>query len=407
MRRLIVLITAATLCGLAASAQEVSFAQEVSAEKEQGSGKASVEVNATARFDVNPYFPLQKGAGKFDLTFGNTSIYTFIDGEFGKGWSYSISNHWMGVDWSLSSPEDKMTPLYANSLHSDESTWLDWATLTYTLETENAGAWDFTVGKDVMAYALTEYDDNDVDCHFDLSSKFWNENSAYQWGASIGWMAPNECSNLKLQVTSSPYSVHPFYDGKFSTILNYTEERNWWTGMFSVGTTGCYDTSHGYAFELEEGEDAAEEQFEGRWWNSFATGHKFTIGDVTLSFDGMIRSRGWKNPMLCYLANAKVEYYNEDAQVAVFAKGGIDNYYSLHDPYDTDNRKGWNMGFVGVGVHWFPLPDSEDLRVHAVLSNANHFGSVDDFDGVMSFDLLSLNIGITYNLALHRFWQKK
>ena len=53
MRRLIVLITAATLCGLAASAQEVSFAQEVSAEKEQGSGKASVEVNATARFDVN------------------------------------------------------------------------------------------------------------------------------------------------------------------------------------------------------------------------------------------------------------------------------------------------------------------------------------------------------------------
>ena len=193
MRRLIVLITAATLCGLAASAQEVS------------SEKGTLEVNATARFDANPYFPLQKGAGEFDFSFSNTSIYTFIDGEFGKGFSYSISNHWLGVDWSLLSPDDKLTPLYKNSFHSDESTWLDWATLTYTLETENAGAWDFTVGKDVMAYALTEYDANDVDCHFDLSSKFWNENSAYQWGASIGWAAPNECSSLKLQVTSSPY----------------------------------------------------------------------------------------------------------------------------------------------------------------------------------------------------------
>ena len=155
MRKLIVLITAATLCGLAASAQEVSFAREVSSE-EQGSGKASVEVNATARFDVNPYFPLQKGVGEFDLNFSNTSIYTFIDGEFGSGWSYSISNHWLGVDWSKLSPEDKLTPLYKNSLHSDNTNWLDWATLTYTLETPNAGAWDFTVGKDVMAYALTE-----------------------------------------------------------------------------------------------------------------------------------------------------------------------------------------------------------------------------------------------------------
>ena len=76
MKRLIVLIIAATLCGLAASAQEVSS---------EGS-KGNVEVNATARFDVNPYFPLTKEGGEYDFGFGNTSIYTFIDGEFGSGW---------------------------------------------------------------------------------------------------------------------------------------------------------------------------------------------------------------------------------------------------------------------------------------------------------------------------------
>lgn len=64
------------------------------------------------------------------------------------------------------------------------------------------------------------------------------------------------------------------------------------------------------------------------------------------------------------------------------------------------------MGFVGLGVHWYPIRDTQDLRVHAVIANANHFGVLDDYDGVMSFDELSLNIGVTYNLALHRFWQK-
>lgn len=408
MRRLIVLITAATLCGLAASAQEVSFDREFGSDSEQGSGKASIEVNATARFDVNPYFPLQKGSWDlFDLNFGNTSIYTFIDGEFGKGWSYSISNHWLGVDWSKQSPEDKMMPLYTNTFHSDDVNWLDWATLTYTLETENAGAWGFTIGKDVMAYALTEYEANDVDSHIDLSSKFWNENSAYQWGASVGWAAPNETSSLKFQVTSSPYSTHPLEDGKISAIIKYTEERDLWTGMFSVGTTGCYDTPHGYTLDAGEGEDDPSLHLDGKWWNSFATGHQFTLGDLTLSVDGMIRSRSWKEPMLCYLANAKIEYYNEDAQISVFAKGGIDNYYALQYSPWTGNKKGLNMGFVGLGIHIYPLPDSQDLRVHAVVSNANHFDTVDEFDGVMSFDLLSVNVGVTYNLALHRFWQKK
>ena len=76
MKRLIVLITAATLCGLAASAQEVSSAAN------------GVEISAVARFDANPYFPFSKG-GETDFSFGNTSVYTFIDGTFGRGWSYS------------------------------------------------------------------------------------------------------------------------------------------------------------------------------------------------------------------------------------------------------------------------------------------------------------------------------
>ena len=175
MKRLIVLIIAATLCGLAASAQEVS----------SDSSKGNVEVNATARFDVNPYFPLTKEGGEYDFGFGNTSIYTFIDGEFGSGWFYSISNHWLGVDWYKSCPENKLSPLYTSSFYTNSNSWVDWAHIGYSLETEKAGTWNFSLGKDMMAIGLSELEDNDVDCHYDISSKFWNNFAFYQWGASI------------------------------------------------------------------------------------------------------------------------------------------------------------------------------------------------------------------------------
>ncbi len=372
MRRLIVLIIAAALCGLAASAQEVS------------SDKASVEVNATARFDVNPYFPLM-GGGEHDFSFGNTSVYTFVDGEFGSGWYYSISNHWLGVDWSRSCPEDKLSPLYSNSLHSDECTWLDWATIGYSLETENAGVWNFSLGKDVIALGLNEFEDNDVDCHFDLSSKYWNETNVYQWGASVEWEAPNEASVLQLQMSSSPYSVYPYQDAKMAFALKWTEERDFWKGMVSLNTMGDYE----------------EETEAPLWWKCLSIGEQFSFNGVTIALDGMLRTTEWNNPLSQSLFTAKIQYDGENSQVSVFAKAGMD-----HFGYVPKVTKGYTLGFAGIGLYWYPVRDSQDLRLHAVCATSNHFGISDEFDGVMTFDELSLNIGITYNLALHRFWNK-
>ena len=394
MKRLIVLIIAATLCGLAASAQEVS----------SDSIKGNVEVNATARFDANPYFPLTKEGGEYDFGFGNTSIYTFIDGEFGSGWFYSISNHWLGVDWYKSCPEDKLSPLYTSSFYTNSNSWVDWALIGYSLETEKAGTWNFSLGKDMMAIGLSELEDNDVDCHYDISSKFWNNFAFYQWGASIQWEAPNECSSIQLQLSSSPvqsslYSenfaesrVWPFQDGKLAFAAKYREEREYWTGLMSVNLWSDYLLDEDGVISNPKATD---------WWGGLALGEIFHFNDVTISLDGMIRGNSWKNPIQNSLFNAKVEYYHEDSQVSVFAKAGMDHY-----GYFSKEQPGYTLGFAGIGFHWYPIPDSQDLRLHAVLASSNHFGLIDEYDGVATFDELSLSIGITYNLGLHRFWQK-
>ncbi len=380
MRKLIFLTTAATLCGLAASAQEVSSASE-----------AGVEVSAVARFDVNPYFPLTSGS-ETDLSFGNTSIYTFIDGVFGRGWSYSISNHWMGVSWYKSAPQEKMSPLYTNSFHANSTDWIDWATISYDLDTESAGVWTFTLGKDMMAIGLSELEANDVDMHYDLSSFFWNgapieleEDTwfaegmqVYQWGGSIAWTSPSEGTNLRFQMSSSPYALWPYKDFKKAFALQLNEFQGPWTGRFSVNAVEDY---------LDYNDDGSP--YGSKWWRYIALGQTLTFGGLTIDVDAMTRGTAWKNLAEETLATAKVQYDFGD-KASLFIKGGWEMFgYSPEAP-----ELKLNTYFGGLGAHWFPLRNSQALRVHAVVA-ANS-----------AYKQLSVNVGLTYNLCISDFWNK-
>ncbi len=380
MKRLIVLITAATLCGLAASAQEVS------SDSENG-----VEISAVARFDANPYFPLAKG-GETDFGFGNTSVYTFIDGTFGRGWSYSVSNHWLGVSWYKSAPEEKMTPLYSASWHSDSASWLDWATIGYTLETEHAGSWTFSMGKDMMAIGLCELEANDVDSHFDLSSFFWNGApleledgtwfgtgmQVYQWGGSIDWTSPNEEIALRLQMSSSPYSARPYEDSKMAFGLMYSQQKEIWTGRASVNAVSGY-----------EGWDEEGTPFGTSWWRFYTIGESFEYEGFSGNLDAMMRGTSWRSPAQEALVTAKLQYDFGD-RASIFVKGGWEMFGNIRE---TESEV-LHTGFGGLGAHWYPLKDSQALRIHAVIS-AN-----------TAYRQLSANFGITYNLTISDFWNK-
>jgi hypothetical protein len=174
----------------------------------------------TPRFDVNPYAPMKGGYSGFD--FGNSSLYTFLDGSVGN-FSYSMSNHWFASDWETTKS------LYEEPFQYNQYDFIDWLTLSYT-----AGQFTFNVGKDVLAIGSAEYDYNDVDIHYPLASTFWHKNAAYQWGASVDFTTKEEDTTLRLQFASSPFGERPFASKLFAYSLHWTGEYGCFTPFWSV-----------------------------------------------------------------------------------------------------------------------------------------------------------------------------
>ena len=88
--------------------------------------------------------------------------------------------------------------------------------------------------------------------------------------------------------------------------------------------------------------------------------------------------------------------YNYADKVEVFAKGGYENFNNS-DIFGYE-EEGWfiptdglatpRYWYVGGGVHYFPLKESRDLRLHAVAAYNNFANSV------------SITIGATYHFNL-------
>ena len=285
-----------------------------------------------------------------------------------------------------------MAPLYSNTWHSDSTNWVDWATLGYTLETESAGSWTFSLGKDMMAIGLCELEPNDVDMHFDLASFFWNGApleledgtwfgtgmQVYQWGGSVDWTSPSEEINLRLQMSSSPYSVRPYQDSKMAFGLMYSQAKEIWTGRASVNVVGGYEDWD------EEGNP-----FGTSWWRFYTIGESFEYEGFSGNFDAMMRGTTWANPVQEALVTAKLQYDFSD-RASLFVKGG----WEMFGNFPKTETKPLHTGFGGIGAYWYPLKNSQALRLHGIVATNTVNRQ------------LSLNIGITYNWAISDFWNK-
>ena len=82
------------------------------------------------RLDLNPCFSTVKGEGG-EFTLGNSSLYSLFEGNITENLSFSVCNHWAGFD-SVDDVFATTKDLYAYTLYSDTTNWLDWAYLTYT-----------------------------------------------------------------------------------------------------------------------------------------------------------------------------------------------------------------------------------------------------------------------------------
>lgn len=367
MKRLIVLIIAATLCGLAASAQEAS-----------DSNANGIEISIISRLDLNPYFSVNGekpdwGLGGTAFGLGNTSIYTLIEGNWGEHWSYSIANHWLSDDPKL---------LYTNTLYANDCNWVDWANITFSTLNHGKGSWHFTLGKDYLALGSIELDEYDFDCHIDMCSYVWNNLPIYQWGGSIAYLLPDDCTKFRLQISSSPFNEKFFDSGLLSYSLQWCGEYDYYYGLYSVN---FLEDSPGFKHGL----------------GIISMGNQFYLGDFTLTLDYMSRQDNFSSIFKSGSITGSLKY-SLGEKADFFAKGGWE--YCNGEDYFADwctepdadvfsllKKPYW---FAGIGAHYYPLKDSQDLRLHTTLSYNNDIESI------------SFNIGVSYNFQLSKYFKR-
>ena len=312
----------------------------------------------TPRFDANLYAPTRTG-GYRGFDFGNSSLYTFLDGSVGN-FSYSLCNHWESNDTAA---------LYQNAFFSNEVNFVDWLTLSYRV-----GQFNFTIGKDMLALGTWELDYYDVDVHTSLVSTFWQKVAIYQWGGSVDYTNKDESTTLRFQFGTSPFGERPFASKLFTYSLDWHGEYGCFSPIWSVNFVE-YDS--------------------GQFANIIALGNAFSMGDFTLELDYMNRATTAKNFFNQEFSVAAQLIYNYKDKVEVFAKGGYESYngsdiFGYEDELfiPTDNSLLPRYWYAGGGLHYFPLRDSRALRLHAVAAYNNFANSV------------SINIGASYHFNL-------
>ena len=326
MKKLVVLAASILLCTLAQA---------------QGGSDSGTSAGITIipRVDVNPVFYNHS----FDeVTLGNSSLYSLFEGNISDNLSFSVCNHWL-------SSEPKY--LYQNTWRSDDVNWCDWAYLEYSL-----GNFLITAGKQVMPIGGFEFEEYDFDVHPDMMTGLWNNFQCYQWGGKVGWMNDNESTGLFFQATSSPYGEKPFDAMAYS--LQY--QGNY--GPFSM----LYSTN-------------LIENWDGEYEWMFSLGNQLELEDWTLQLD------------VTNMVGDPLAILRKGITAFTTAK------YAPSEKWEFVGRCGYenitaNTDFMtlGAAAHWFPLRNSQDLRIHAAASYYT------------LYQCTSLTLGLMYYLRLPR-----
>ncbi len=315
------------------------------------------EMSVIARFDY-PVLPY---------------VYTLLEGDLGEHFSYSVCNHWLN---------DDPASLYQNTWHSDSLDWCDWANVTASF-----GNWSFTLGKDCMAIGTFEEDAYDFDSYWELSSTFWNNFVAYQWGGKVAYTTPSENTTFALQLSSSPFDIKPFETGLKAVNLKWTGEYGIYSPIWSVNT-------------VQFGKGGSENL------NLFMFGNQLAISEsVSFAFDWIYRIGGASRTAPGASADSEKYCDNEGHTLTFAVNADICDHLSIMAKYGFENAKGIKddlleipdkYEFGGLCLQYYPLRNSQDLRIHA-LAAANRFDRPEMMGNDWEF---TFSAGITYNFSL-------
>ena len=249
--------------------------------------------------------------------------------------------------------------------NADESYFnaVDHLNLTYA-----TGAWAFTGGKQTVVVGGYEYDRAPIDFYF--GSEYWYNMACYQWGVGAKYSLDNEA--VILQVVQSPFrSVNP-------CMLSYNLM---WTGSY-----GWLDILHSVNIL---------EYLPGKFVGFIALGHQFNMGDFKLQLDWMNRADVEHFGFDDFSLMADLSW-SASEKLNVFAKATYD--VNKDNAVDLCVLPGTELTRVGAGVEYFPIKDSQDVRLHGTYSyawgkNGNLGGSVWDNHSFVS-------VGVTWKMSV-------
>lgn len=284
--------------------------------------------------------------------FGGDGLYLNIDGKISKHFSYSLCQKLFSASGEDDSVFDKT----------------DWLTLSY-----DVAGFTFSAGKDVLMLGSFEYDAYDIDSYFDMNSMFYNSFSSYQWGVKAMWTTPSESTSLAFQVTTSPFSYAPREDNMYSYNIGVYSSLDWYESIWTLNFM---------------------EYAPGQFTKVLALGNIFYIGDLSLGVDCVMRGAEFSSIGEDEFTLNFMPSYDFGGRVRLFGKFGWE--YSKEDlPYDfwgeyltTDEMIDWNNNcgttlpsfviggkdylFYGAGVEYFPIKDSQNVRLHAIWASNNY-----------------------------------
>lgn len=316
--------------------------------EETGTG---VGLSLIPRLDIAPEFT--DGSGEFTL--GYSSLYSLFEGNITSGLSFSVMNHWVYL-WGTDPFGQETKDLYNKTFwHSDVNNWLDWAYLSF-----ETGNWTFSLGKDMLQIGGIEFDDYDYEVHPAMQTTLWNNLPCYQWGGKIGYTLGEQ--TLSLQMAASPYGERPFSSGLYTFSLGWT------------GSAGHFDWINSIAL-FQTGIDGHKTEpmvsLGGRWTPSESLEVRLDlasrVGDETF-----LLSKGlMAHPYVKWSAS---ERFDLVGSFIFEANTRFDDAVYTYIP--------------GAALHWFPIRDNHDLRVHATASYQSQYKTT------------TLCLGVLYNLNL-------
>lgn len=318
------------------------------------------EVSVIARLDLNPFF----GKDATEFTLGNSSLYTHFTGSASEHFSWTLVNHWFSGE-SFLDPEASPWVMFRGLGSTASTNFIDMAYVDLMF-----GGWTFTLGKQCIATGGHEYDDWDWDVYYTgLCSPVWESLSCYQWGGKVAWTTPSEMSTFALQMTTSPFGERPFSSGLWTWSAQWTGEYDWFEPTWSVS-----------AFTFD-GANPSDKR--GCDW-VVSLGNQFLLNQWTIELD-WTSCAGFRidRPMAGHTFHGKVNYApSERWNIALqgnFCKDNSD-YFEVN-PW-------WNAGAI---AEFFPLKESDALRLHANVAYDSCFGN------------FSFMVGARYNLNI-KLW---